>query len=325
MTTETSSFHHISVLSDELISSLPLQNGSYVIDCTAGGGGHSAKILDKILPDGKLLALDQDPEAIAHLTKKFETAIQNGSFILEEATFSELEPLARKHGFLNKTCGIIADIGVSSHQLNCGDRGFSFMHDGPLNMRMDKDTEELTAEKLVNEFPTEEIIKILYKYGEERQAPRVARAIVRNREKSPIKTTGELAEIIKNSLPYKGSKKHPATKTFQALRIFLNKELEELETLLDTFLDVLTPSGRAGIITFHSLEDRLVKTSFLKLSGRDKRNDIPREIPLTQEEITSYNQVKAKVIKPFPGKPSADELAENPRSRSAKLRVIEKL
>lgn len=325
MSQETQNFHHISVLSEELISGLNLKPGDWAIDCTTGGGGHSKQILEKILPDGKLLALDQDPDAIKHLKQKFAQEIEAGSVILEQASFSQLGEIAKKHGFLEKASGIMADIGVSSHQLDIGERGFSFMQDGPLNMRMDGDTEALTAEKLLNTFSAEEIADIIYKYGEERFSRRIAKAIVDQREKAPLTRTLELGELVKSATPYKNSKKHPATKTFQALRIYLNEELEELETLLKSFCPVLKPSGRLGMITFHSLEDRIVKQNLLELSGRNKQKELPREIPLTASEMTSYNEARVKIIKPFPTKPSNEELKVNPRARSAKLRVVEKL
>lgn len=324
MIKETSNFKHISILSNELIGSLNLQNGDYVVDCTTGGGGHSAKILEQILPDGKLLALDQDPHAIKHLKTKFADEIKKGSVILEKVVFSDLEEVSKKHGFFGQTSAIIADIGVSSHQIDTGERGFSFQQEGPLDMRMNPEEGVPTAAELVNTYPKEDLVKILYRYGEEREAPRIARAILKRREKEEIKTTTDLVELVKAALPYKKSKKNPATKTFQALRIYVNKELDELEGLLESFHGVLKPKGRFGVITFHSLEDKLVKHSFLTLSGKKLQSDLPRDIPLTQDEITRYTNVKGKVLKPFPTKPSAEEVQTNPRARSAKLRVIEK-
>ena len=324
MTSQAERFHHISVLSRELIDSLKLQAGDFVIDCTTGGGGHSEKILEKILPGGKLLAFDQDQDAIKHLEKKFSKEIEEGSVLLEKTSFSSLETLAEKHGFTGKTASIIADIGVSSHQIDTGERGFSFQQEGPLDMRMNQE-ETLTAKEVVNTFSQEEIANILWTYGEERSSRRIASRILKKREEKEITTTKELADIVAKALPYKKSKKNPATKTFQALRIFVNQELEQLKSLLNSSFPALKKGGRLGIITFHSLEDKLVKEKFIDLAGRNKLKDLPREIPLTQEEINRYNIVEGIIIKPFPVKPSDEEMQENPRARSAKLRVIEKV
>ena len=324
MTSQAERFNHISVLSRELIDSLNLKQGDLVIDCTTGGGGHSAKILEKILPGGKLLAFDQDQDAIKHLEKKFSKEIEEGSVLLEKTSFSSLETLAEKHGFTGNTASIIADIGVSSHQIDTGERGFSFQQEGPLDMRMDQE-ETLTAKEVVNTFSQEEIANILWTYGEERGSRRIASRILKKRTEKEITTTKELAEIVANALPYKKSKKNPATKTFQALRIFVNQELEQLKSLLNSSFPALKKGGRLGIITFHSLEDKLVKEKFIDLTGRNKLKDLPREIPLTQEEINRYNLVEGRIIKPFPVKPSDEEMQENPRARSAKLRVIEKV
>ena len=269
------------------------------------------------------MALDQDQEAITHLGKKFATLIKEENVILEHSPFERLEAAAIKHGFFGKASGIMADIGVSSHQIDTAERGFSFQKNGPLDMRMDQ-TNELTASTVINTYPESELMQILYDYGQENHAKRIVAHISKARKIKPIETTLELADIIKASLPYKHSKKHPATKTFQALRIFVNQELEQLKSMLEQAFACLKTGGRLAIITFHSLEDRIVKDYFNKLIGKGK-SDIPRDIPLTQKQMNDYNQVKGKLIKPFPCNPSQEEINLNPRARSARLRVLEKI
>lgn len=325
MNQQAPTFKHTSVLLEELINSVNLNDGDFIIDCTTGGGGHAEELLKKTLPNGKLLAIDQDSDAIFHLQNKFSTFIKNNNVILEQTPFSELTQFAKKHGFFQKTSAIIADLGVSSHQIDTGERGFSFQLDGPLDMRMNTQKDDLTAKEIVNSFSEDKLLEILYNYGEEPQAYKIVKAIIHSRKKQEITTTQELAEIIKSALSYKYSKKNPATKTFQAIRIYLNQELEELKKLLDASYEILKPSGSLAIITFHSLEDKIVKNHFLTLAGKKFQTNLPREIPLTQEQINSYNQVKGKIIKPFPMTASKEEIALNPRSRSAKLRVIEKI
>lgn len=325
MTKEKKEFKHLSVLAKELASSLKLEPGGLVIDCTTGGGGHASEMLERVLPEGKLLAFDQDQEAISHLKEKFAKEIKSGHVILENSSFSEISSFANHHDFTGKVSAIIADLGVSSHQIDTGERGFSFQQEGPLDMRMNQEDNPLTAKEVVNTYSAEDLADILYHYGEERESRRIARAILRAREKKEIETTTELVEVVRKALPYKHSKKNPATKTFQALRIYVNKELEELKDLLKTSLEILKPGGRLAIITFHSLEDKIVKDTFQELAGKKILKDLPREIPLTQGDITRYNLIKGTIIKPFPVKPSSDEVSLNPRARSAKLRVFEKI
>ncbi len=325
MTTESKEFKHLSVLARELADNLELGPGDLVIDCTTGGGGHASEMLAKILPGGKLLAFDQDQDAISHLQKRFADNITTGDILLENSSFSAIKSFSERHGFTGKVSAIIADLGVSSHQIDKGERGFSFQQNGPLDMRMNQEDNPLTAKDVVNNYDVQEIADILYHYGEERASRRIARAIVRAREITPIETTTELVDIVRKSLPYTHSKKNPATKTFQALRIYVNKELDELKELLTSSLDLLKIGGRLAIITFHSLEDKLVKETFTELAGKKFLKDLPREIPLTQEDITSYNLTKGKIIKPFPIKPSSSEVNTNPRARSAKLRIFEKI
>lgn len=325
MTKENLEFNHESVLSFELLKSLNLKKGDLAIDCTTGGGGHAAKMVEQIAPSGKLLALDQDQEAIQHLKEKFSAEIESQTVILEHTPFSQLKDFVAKHNFHEKTSAVIADIGVSSHQINTAIRGFSFQKDGPLDMRMDQYKNPLTAKEVVNSYPEAELAQILFDYGQESHARRIVKRIVQERSKKSIETTSELSEIIRKSLPYQHSKKNPATKTFQALRIYVNQELEQLKQMLEQAFSCLKVGGRLAIITFHSLEDKIVKDYFLTLAGKKNKNLPPREIPLTQKQINDYNNVSGKVIKPFPTNPSDAEINVNPRARSARLRVIEKI
>ena len=317
-------FHHISVLSDELIASLSIRAGDTVVDCTCGGGGHASKILEKLGPSGRLIAFDRDPQAIAHLQTKFADELKSGRLLLIQSPYSHLKSELAQHsvGKIDKIC---ADIGISSPQIDQAERGFSFQSDGPLDMRMDQ-TQAKSAEAVVNEYDYAELKKIIASLGEEPKAHFVAEAIVKARQESPIRTTRQLAEIVSNSIHYRTrSKKNPATKTFQALRIYVNDELGELHQLCEDGFELLSSTGRFAIISFHSLEDKIVKDSF-KLLGRGK--PLPSHIsraPVSEAVIDELKDIKAKIIKPFPITAGKQELDFNPRARSAKLRVIEKL
>ena len=298
---------HIPVLTEEVIQFLLLkENGNY-LDATSGFGGHSAAILEQLV-SGSLISTDQDPEAINYLKSKFKSEER---LSIHHARFSELDKLLSANDF----DGILADIGVSSYQLNTAKRGFSFMKDGPLDMRMNQNIGEDASSWLSN-ASEKEISKILWKYGEERKAKRIAKAIVEARKNNTIKSTKDLAKIILEEVPRRfNDKKHPATKTFQAIRIFINNELEELELLLDFTLKHLKIGGRACIISFHSLEDRIVKRFFRDHSRRD-----PRLSKLPNLADDSSFKLVSKAIKP-----TDHEININPRSRSAKLRVIERI
>ncbi len=318
-------FEHITVLEQELVNSLDLKRGDIAVDCTAGGGGHTALLLAAVGPRGRVYAFDRDPTALTHLKNRFSLEIANENLILVNRPFSELTAVAIQYQLEHRIAGICADIGVSSPQVDLANRGFSFTKDGPLDMRMDQ-SQELTAAKVVNEFSESELRKLFYELGEEPKAPFVARAIIQHRAEKPIATTFELADLVKAAIHYKKqSKKHPATKVFQALRIFVNGELNELRSLCNDAFSLIKPGGRFGVITFHSLEDRLVKDKFKEL-GRGKK--IPRHLqraPLTQDRIDQLKDIRAHIIKPFPIIPTPEEQNFNPRSRSAKLRVIEKI
>ena len=298
---------HIPVLTEEVIHFLLLKKNGNYLDATSGFGGHSAAILEQLV-GGSLISTDQDPEAISYLKSKFKSEER---LSIHQARFSELDKLLSANDF----DGILADIGVSSYQLNTAKRGFSFMKDGPLDMRMNQNIGEDASSWLSN-ASEEEISKILWKYGEERKAKRIAKAIVEARKNIKIKSTKDLAKIILEEVPRRfNDKKHPATKTFQAIRIFINNELEELELLLDFISKHLKIGGRACIISFHSLEDRMVKRFFRDHSRRDPRLS---KLPNLADD-TSFKLVSKAI------KPSNEEINVNPRSRSAVLRVIERI
>ena len=298
---------HIPVLTEEVIEFLLVKKSGTFLDVTSGLGGHSAAILEE-LNGGSLIATDQDPEAIRFLKSKFKTEER---ISIHQARFSELHKLFSANDF----DGILADIGVSSYQLDTAERGFSFMKDGPLDMRMNQNIGE-DASSWLNNAPEQEISNIIWKYGEEKKAKRIAKAIVEARKSFKIRTTKELAEIILEETPRRfNDKKHPATKTFQAIRIFINNELEELDLLLDFISKHLKIGGRTCIISFHSLEDRMVKRFFRDHSRRD-----PKLSKLPNLADDSSFKLVTKAIKP-----SENEMNINPRSRSATLRVIERI
>ena len=298
---------HIPVLTEEVIELLLVKKNGKFLDATSGFGGHSAAILEE-LNGGSLIATDQDPEAIRFLKSKFKTEKR---ISIHQARFSELHKLFSANDF----DGILADIGVSSYQLDTAERGFSFMKDGPLDMRMNQNIGE-DASSWLNNASEQEISNIIWKYGEEKKAKRIAKAIVEARKSFKIRTTKELAEIILEETPRRfNDKKHPATKTFQAIRIFINNELEELNLLLDFASKHLKIGGRTCIISFHSLEDRMVKRFFRDHSRRD-----PKLSKLPNLADDSSFKLVTKAIKP-----SENEMNINPRSRSATLRVIERI
>lgn len=273
------------------------QPGEIVIDGTIGLGGHSQVLLEKIQPKGKLIGIDLDCQSLARAQKKLLTGEKIGSLDLFCDNFANIGDIISKLG-LKGVDVILLDLGVSSYQLETSERGFSFMNDAPLDMRMSPDN-PFSASVIVNNYPEEELIRIFRSYGEERFAKRIAQRIVRCRGKEQIKTTGQLVEIIKKAAPSGWQRIHPATRVFQALRIEVNKELENLERFIAGFPQWLNPKGRVGIISFHSLEDRLVKRSF-----REYQKQGVIEI-VTKKPVT----------------PTAEEEKQNPRSRSAKFRV----
>lgn len=311
-------FQHISVLLGECIEYLNIKSDGTYVDCTLGGAGHSSEILKIIGKGGLLIGLDQDSDAIQVAQGRLASVETSADFKLLKTNFEFVDDAIDQLG-IESVDGILMDIGVSSFQLDEAKRGFSYQHDAMLDMRMDKDS-PFSAYNVVNEFSKEELTEIIYKYGEENWAKRIAEFIVEQRKDKPIRTTGELVEVIKKAVP-SGARRngpHPAKRTFQAIRIQVNDELGVLERAIDRGFEKLSVGGRMCIITFHSLEDRIVKQKFADLA----RGCIcPPEFPT----CVCGRKPRAKVITRKPVLPSKRELEINPRSRSAKLRVIEKI
>ncbi|GIN19034.1 16S rRNA (cytosine(1402)-N(4))-methyltransferase RsmH [Siminovitchia fordii] len=309
-------FSHKTVLLKETVDGLNIKpNGTYV-DCTLGGAGHSSYLLSQISGGGKLIAFDQDETAIVHAENKLVE--YKDKLILVKSNFKYLAVELEKLG-ITRVDGILYDLGVSSPQLDTPERGFSYHHDAPLDMRMDLDG-EISAYDVVNKWPYEDLVRIFFRYGEERFSKQVARNIESTRSKRPIETTGELVDIIKESIPAPARRKggHPAKRIFQAIRIAVNDELRAFEDSLKQAISLLNPGGRISVITFHSLEDRICKHVFKEMSDGP---ELPPGLPVIPEE---YKPV-LKLVNRKPIIPSETELDENNRSRSAKLRIAEKL
>ena len=305
-------FNHISVLLNECIEGLNINPNGIYVDGTAGGGGHSAEILKK-LDCGKLISIDRDPDAITTISERFKNEPNS---IIVNGCFGDMKKLLNDRG-IYQVDGVLLDIGVSSHQLDTDERGFSFHKDAPLDMRMSQSG--TSAEDLVNDLSYEELRDIIYRFGEDKFAPAIAKGIVKAREEERITTTLQLAEIIKNSVPQKVRREgHPARKTFQALRIEVNGELTQLENGLDEAFEMLSPKGRLAVISFHSLEDRIVKQ---KMASWCKGCTCPKDFPV----CVCGNVPKAKLVNRKPIEATQEELDKNPRSRSAKLRICEKI
>lgn len=307
-------WQHISVLMAETLDALNIQPDGTYIDGTFGRGGHSGEILKRLSEQGKLQAIDQDPQAIA-AAQKFA---DDPRFSIAHNRFSHIESVARDAGLLGQVDGILLDIGVSSPQLDDAERGFSFMKDGPLDMRMNP-TAGRSAAQWLAEAELEDMVFVIKKYGEEKFARRIATKIIETRVHTEITSTKQLADLIDEAVPVKDKHKHPATRTFQAIRIYINSELEEIQTALQAALTVLKPGGRLVVISFHSLEDRIVKQFIKKQS---KGEAVPRGLPLTDAQLKQNLTLKAvgKAIKP-----SQAEIDANPRARSSVLRIAEKL
>ena len=316
------SYQHVSVLFRESVDILSPEAGSILVDCTLGGGGHTALMLELVGPTGRVVAFDRDIIAIDNAKVRFSKDISSGRLILIHSPFGELSSQLKKLDLIGRVSGVLADIGVSSHHLDIAARGFSFMNDGPLDMRMDQSQGESAAEFLAS-GTEQDIADVIFKFGEEPKSRFIAKLICERRDTSPFKTTKQLADLIASKVFWKeASRKHPATRTFQALRVYVNNELGELKSLLNSAPSVLRIGGVLAIITFHSLEDRLTKGSMLTLTGKTKRQSLPRDIPLTSADIDRLSESVAEVIKPFPQMPTENEVRSNPRARSAKLRAI---
>lgn len=305
-------FVHRSVLFEESIAALKINPTGIYIDGTAGGGGHSAAIVER-LTTGILLAIDRDPDAVAVVSDKFRG---DSHAIVRQGTFSQMAQLAEECGF-SAVNGVLLDIGVSSHQLDTPERGFSYHHDAPLDMRMSQTG--TSAQELVNALSWQQLAEIISRYGEDKHAKSIAKGIVRAREESAIVTTQQLAEIVKVSVPaaVRREQGHPARKTFQALRIAVNGELDQLSRGLDVAFDLLKSGGRLAVITFHSLEDRMVKQ---RMQSWCTGCTCPSDFPV----CVCGNTPKATLIYKKGLSPTQQELQKNPRSRSARLRVCEK-
>jgi len=310
-----SGFNHITVLLDEAVEALALRADGWYLDGTFGRGGHSRLILSRLGPQGQLLGFDKDPQAIA---TGQALAAEDGRFVIVQRSFAELGAEVAERGLHGKVSGILMDLGVSSPQLDDPERGFSFLNDGPLDMRMNPD-QGISAAEFIATAPVEEIARVFKEYGEERFAGRMARAVVERREKQPFTRTGDLAEVLKVANPAWEKGKNPATRAFQGLRIHVNNELGDLETGLQAAIDALEVGGRLAVISFHSLEDRIVKL-FMRKLAKGEADNLPRNLPVQHKVF----EPKIKLI----GKAqfaSDAELKANPRSRSAVMRVAEKL
>lgn len=306
---------HQAVLYQEAIDSLAIKADGIYIDCTFGRGGHSSGILQRLNRQGRLLAFDRDITAID--SEQARQLVADPRFTLHHGPFSALAEVAGNHGLIGKVNGILLDLGVSSPQLDNADRGFSFMRDGPLDMRMDAGS-GITAAEYLMQVDEKRLAQVLFEYGEERFSRQIAKAIVQQRGQQPLTTTLQLAKLIEDSVPFRDKYKHPATRTFQALRIEINQELQQVESVLRQSLEVLASGGRLVVISFHSLEDRIVKRFIRAESGR-KTN--PGRLPIREQDIAKGQLLKiGKSVRA-----GENELQDNPRARSAIMRVAEKI
>ena len=308
-------FKHVSVLLQEAVDGLQVKPSGIYVDGTLGGGGHSYEICKRLDSEGRLIGIDQDAEALEAAGKRLEEFSDRTTFV--KSNYEHMTEVLKELG-IDKVEGILLDLGVSSYQLDNAERGFSYMEDAPLDMRMDRE-QHISAKIIVNEYPEGELFRIIKEYGEERYARNIARNICRKREDKPIETTFELVDIIRASMPAKArnGKGHPAKRTFQAIRIECNRELEVLREALDHMVDLLSDGGRISIITFHSLEDRMVKTSF-------RQYENPCTCPPDFPVCVCGKKPNGKVITRKPILPSKEESEQNTRAKSAKLRVFEK-
>lgn len=311
-------FEHVTVLLNEAVDNLNIKTDGIYVDCTLGGGGHSRKILEQLGPNGHLYAFDQDQTALDYNQENLRDWLVAKKLTLIKSNFQQLKQKLAEHG-VSHVDGVLYDLGVSSPQFDVAERGFSYRQDAILDMRMDQ-SQALTARKIVNEWSYGELVRIFTRYGEEKFAKSIARQIERKRQEEEIQTTGQLVELIKAGIPAKARRKggHPAKKVFQALRIAVNNELGVLEDSLGQALSLLNPHGRISVITFQSLEDRLVKTMFKEKTSLP---ELPRGLPVIPSEL----ELEYRLVNRKPITPSQAELEVNHRAHSAKLRVIEKV
>ncbi len=306
-------YRHTTVLLEEAVDALAIKPDGFYIDGTFGRGGHSQLILEQLGKQGRLLGIDKDPEAICY-GKKIQK--QDNRLHMYQGSFATILQQADDGDFLGKVDGVLLDLGVSSPQLDDADRGFSFLRDGPLDMRMDPDS-GISATEWLAQAEEDEITDVLKRFGEEKFGKRIARAIIERRKITPLRTTHELVELIDEAVPVKDKYKHPATRSFQGIRIFINQELSDLEQALDGILEVLKPGGRLSVISFHSLEDRIVKRFIRKHIQGD---NYPKDLPIMENQLNRRLKGCGKAIKA-----SSEQIENNPRARSAILRVAEKL
>ena len=315
---------HIPVMLEEVLEFLQPRTGSHYVDGTLGGGGHAEAILERSAPDGKVLGIDGDAQALARVERRLAKAVQDGRLVLVHGNFAELARIADEAGFMSSVDGVLLDLGFSSYQMEDPERGFSFSTDGPLDMRLDQ-SQGLSAADLVNSASEQELADIFWRYGEETRSRQIAWRIVRERARDPITRTTQLARLAAAGVPYKPGMIHPATRVFQALRIAVNSELERLEATLPQIVDVLRAGkkdntggdgGRMVIISFHSLEDRLVK-GFMRRESMDCI--CPPDIPV----CVCNHKASVRLLTSKPVTPTKQEVLANPRARSAKLRAAE--
>ncbi len=312
---QTSSYNHVTVLLDEAVAALAVRPDGRYLDGTFGRGGHSRLLLRQLGPDGCLLGFDKDPLAIA---TGQALAAEDGRFVVVQRSFAELGAEVSQRGWTGTLSGVLLDLGVSSPQLDDPERGFSFLNDGPLDMRMDP-SRGFSAAEWIATANEEDIARVLKDYGEERFARRMARAVVLRRSERPFERTADLAQVLTVANPAWEKGKNPATRAFQGLRIFINNELGDLEVGLEAALEALEIGGRLVVISFHSLEDRIVK-QFMRRHAKGEADTMPRDLPIIPEKFVPRLKLLGK-----PQYASADEVKANPRSRSAVMRVAEKL
>ncbi|WP_305857083.1 16S rRNA (cytosine(1402)-N(4))-methyltransferase RsmH [Balneatrix alpica] len=309
----TQEYRHVTVLLEEAVEQLVTDPNGFYVDGTFGRGGHSRLILSRLGPQGRLLAIDKDPEAIAHAEREFA---HDSRFEIAHASFADLAQLITERDRQGRVQGVLLDLGVSSPQLDNPERGFSFQHDGPLDMRMDT-SRGMSAAQWLAQVGEKELADVLFTYGEEKFARRMARAVVETRQEQPLERTSQLAKLIAAANPKWEKGKHPATRAFQAIRIFINRELEDIETCLAAIPPALCQGGRMVVISFHSLEDRLVKRFIRKES---KGEELPRDLPVQHSALNVTLRPLGKAWKASDG-----EVDDNVRSRSAVMRVAERI
>ncbi len=309
----TDALTHQTVLLNEAVQGLNIQASGRYVDGTFGRGGHSRLILEQLDSGGYLLAFDKDPQALATAEKEFS---QDSRFSISQTSFAELEAVVTQYGWAGDVDGVLLDLGVSSPQIDDATRGFSFQHDGPLDMRMDPE-QGLSAAQWLADADEKDIAKVLKEYGEERFAKRIARAIINAREQTPIETTKQLASIVAAANPKWEKGKDPSTRSFQAIRIFINSELDDLEQCLQQAVNILKPGGRLVVISFHSLEDRIVKR-FIR--DMEKGEQLPIDLPVMHVQVNSKLRRMGKAVKASP-----QEIKLNTRSRSAIMRIAERV